>query len=138
MGKDSNLVEEVTDKVASHLHIHHADGKPHQQQQPSKDAIIATLLEETRSLRNAVTKLSQQVDYDKNAALTYYASDLSTRSNQQYLEIPAKGLPAKFVAELIENVHLNDFNPRLNTSSYVNVVSEEEERRVAAIGAEIK
>ena len=52
--------------------------------------------------------------------------------------IPQQGLPAKFVSEKIENAHLMDFNPRLNTSSYVNVVSEEEERKVALMGLEVK
>ena len=51
--------------------------------------------------------------------------------------IPKQGLPAQFVADMIEDVHLNDCNPRLNTSSYVNVVSEEEERKVAALGAQV-
>jgi len=37
----------------------------------------------------------------------------------------------------IDDVHLSDFNPKLNTSSYVNVVSEDEEKQVAAMGAQI-
>ena len=46
-------------------------------------------------------------------------------------------MPAKHVATMIEDVHLCDFNPLLNTSSYVNVTSEPEESKVAAIGAQI-
>lgn len=46
-------------------------------------------------------------------------------------------MPAKHVSTLIDDVHLCDFNPLLNTSSYVNVVSEPEERAVAALGAQI-
>ena len=42
------------------------------------------------------------------------------------------------MAENIENAHLMDFNPRLNTSSYVNVVSEEAARKVALMGLEVK
>ena len=38
---------------------------------------------------------------------------------------------------MIEDVHLCDFNPLLNTSSYVNVTSEPEEKAVAAMGAQI-
>jgi hypothetical protein len=33
--------------------------------------------------------------------------------------------------------HLLDFKPRLNTSSYVNVCFEPEEREVAALGLEV-
>ena len=40
-------------------------------------------------------------------------------------------MPARYVKEVIEQIHLCDFRPRLNTSSYVNVVSEPEEREVA-------
>jgi hypothetical protein len=39
---------------------------------------------------------------------------------------------------VINNVHLCDFNPLLNTSSYVNVTAEEEEEAVALMGAQIK
>mmetsp|Transcript_6299 Transcript_6299/g.13616 ORF Transcript_6299/g.13616 Transcript_6299/m.13616 type:complete len:478 (-) Transcript_6299:553-1986(-) len=105
---------------------------------PDKDAVIATLLEETRILRDTVAELSKQVGYDKNLSTTYYASSLAAEPGSLLEEgIPHRGLPAKFVSGYIEDVHLSDFNPRLNTSSYVNVVSEEEERKVAMLGAEI-
>lgn len=104
----------------------------------NKDAIIATLIEETRALRATVTKLEEQVDHDKNASFQYYSSNLvTTYEPHRESYIPDRGLPAKFVAERIENAHLCDFNPRLNTSSYVNVVSEEEERKVALMGSEV-
>ena len=44
----------------------------------NKDAIIATLIEETRALRATVTKLEEQVDHDKNASFQYYSSNLVT------------------------------------------------------------
>ena len=105
-----------------------------------KDALIATLIEETRNLRDTVTKLETQVNHEKNSALPYYSSGLlaSNSPSEIIRGIPQQGLPAKFVAENIENAHLMDFNPRLNTSSYVNVVSEEEERKVALMGLEVK
>ena len=40
-------------------------------------------------------------------------------------------------ARVIDNVHLCDFNPLLNTSSYVNVTAEDEEKAVALIGSQI-
>jgi glutamate decarboxylase len=46
-------------------------------------------------------------------------------------------MPARYVKEVIEQIHLCDFRPRLNTSSYVNVVSEPEEKQVAILGAEV-
>lgn len=46
-------------------------------------------------------------------------------------------MPASYVKEVIEQIHLCDFRPRLNTSSYVNVVSEPEEKEVALLGAEV-
>ena len=36
-----------------------------------KDALIATLIEETRNLRDTVTKLETQVNHEKNSALPY-------------------------------------------------------------------
>lgn len=175
MGKD--LIHEVKDGV-SHLfntrsssNLEGGLGHPGDK----KDDVIAALLEETRALRATVTTLQEQVDHGKNGTTTYYASDMAVKSGHKLHEIPKRGLPAKFVAGLIEDIRkllvcdviwctclqytytvhlttarfsvcvlvyipidLSDFNPRLNTSSYVNVVSEEEERRVAQIGAEIK
>jgi hypothetical protein len=44
-------------------------------------------------------------------------------------EVPAQGLEAEAVKALVENTHSLDFNPKLNTSSYVNVSFEESRRR---------
>jgi glutamate decarboxylase len=38
---------------------------------------------------------------------------------------------------MIHQIHSCDFSPRLNTSSYVNVVSEPEEREIGALGARV-
>jgi glutamate decarboxylase len=46
-------------------------------------------------------------------------------------------MSASHCEELIEQAHSCDFNPRLNTSSYVNVVSEPQERNVAELGAQV-
>lgn len=48
--------------------------------------------------------------------------------------MPAGSLPAQHVVRLIKDQHELDFKERLNTSSYVNVVFEDEEREVAQLG----
>jgi len=58
-----------------------------------------------------------------------------TREN--FNSIPDGGMAPRHVKELIIQNHLGDFTPRLNTSSYVNVVSEKEEREVALLGGEV-
>eukprot|EP00122_Pirum_gemmata_P002657 Pgem_evm1s2396 len=51
--------------------------------------------------------------------------------------MPARGVPPRYVREMVTDVENLNFNPRLNTSSYVNVVSEEEERDVALMGLRV-
>ena len=132
-----DLIHEVKDGVSHVFHRRSSQDSASDQPDKNKDAVIAVLLEETRALRDTVTTLQKQVHHDKNGTMTYYSSAMAVKSGHKLQEIPKRGLPAKFVAGLIEDIHLSDFNPRLNTSSYVNVVSEEEEKRVAQIGAEI-
>ena len=69
-----------------------------------KDALIATLIEETRNLRDTVTKLETQVNHERNTALPYYSSGLlaSNSPSEMFRGIPQQGLPAKFVAEKME------------------------------------
>lgn len=47
------------------------------------------------------------------------------------------GLPAAFVKERIKQSHELDNRPRLNTSSYVNVVHEPEEADICLMGATV-
>jgi len=102
-----------------------------------KDQLIALLLEKTKTLESAVSTLNERLEDNEKRNTTYYASQLARQSESELQDIPDRGYPAKFVASMIEDLHMSDFNPKLNTSSYVNVVSEEEERHVAAMGAEI-
>jgi len=51
--------------------------------------------------------------------------------------IPEKGLPADFVKERIKQLHELDNRPRLNTSSYVNVVHEAEEAEICLMGLSV-
>jgi glutamate decarboxylase len=51
--------------------------------------------------------------------------------------IPEHGMPARYCERAIQDYHLLDSNERLNTSSYVNVIFEPEEERVAVMGMKI-
>ncbi|KAL7483135.1 hypothetical protein ACHAW6_008786 [Cyclotella cf. meneghiniana] len=101
-----------------------------------KDAIISSLVEETQKLRATVAKLEEKIEHGEAFDTTFAASKYASRHLKRE-EIPSDGMPAKHVAHLINDVHLCDFNPLLNTSSYVNVTAEEEEQAVALIGAQI-
>lgn len=104
--------------------------------------LIAALREETSFLREessllkqAIALLQQTQANHWNESTTFYAS--SHAQLVQGNEIPQNGMPARFVKELIDSVRLCDSRPQLNTGSYVNVVSEPEEREVASMGAEV-
>ena len=107
-----------------------------------KDNLIASLREEASVLREELSLLKQAVAVlqeahanHQNESTTFYAS-----SHAQLVQgnaIPRNGMPARFVKELIDSVRLGDSRPQLNTGSYVNVVSEPEEREVASMGAEV-
>lgn len=101
-----------------------------------KDAIISSLVEETRKLRATLSKLEEKIEHGEAFDTTFAASKYASLHLKRG-EIPSDGMPAKHVARLINDVHLCDFNPLLNTSSYVNVTAEEEEQAVALIGAQI-
>ncbi|MEM7173727.1 MAG: glutamate decarboxylase [Bacteroidota bacterium] len=62
---------------------------------------------------------------------------LSEHLAQRPNEIPDYGSGPKAVRKIIHNHHLLDFNPELNTASYVNVMFEEEEEEVALMGLKV-
>lgn len=99
----------------------------------SKDDEIAALRRQLAALQTRVTALT-------DAGTTYYASATATHAvaiGAGGATLPATGLPARHVRELIVQNQLLDFDPRLNTSSYVNVVQEPEEAAVALRGLAI-
>ena len=103
-----------------------------------RDKRISALEAEAAELKKTIAQMQQQLDLNAAKGTTLYASPLSAQiTNEEVQEIPPDGLPARFIKEFIESMHLCDFQPRLNTSSYVNVVSEPEERDVALMGAEV-
>jgi glutamate decarboxylase len=99
-----------------------------------KDAAVIVGLQEQ------VAMLQHQLDCLKDESTTYYASkcgqvvNINDRSEN---DMPKSGMPADHVKELILQHQQLDFKPRLNTSSYVNVVSEPQERDIALLGLEI-
>ena len=67
--------------------------------------------------------------------VTLYASEKAVTETPEVM--PESGCPATFALEAIKNEQELDFRPRLNTSSYVNVVSEPEEKQVALLGLSV-
>lgn len=102
-----------------------------------KDKLIASLKAEADSLKESVSFLQGALIRSQDLSTTFYASKHSQLTRNDIHDIPEFGMPAQYVKEVIEQIHLCDFRPRLNTSSYVNVVSEPEEREVALLGAEV-
>ena len=70
---------------------------------------------------------------------SFYASDLALQPvvSHEDPKFPEKGIPGNFARKIIEDYHMMDCNERLNTSSYVNVVFEEDEEAVARLGMKI-
>lgn len=94
-----------------------------------KDATIASLKEQLSGL---TSKLGSVYDH----STTYYASSLSQLKEGDFRKMMHTGMPATHAKEKIVQAEQLDFKPRLNTSSYVNCVSEPEEREVALLGLE--
>lgn len=68
----------------------------------------------------------------------YFASKDALASLQEKKNVfPVISHPASHVKEFIFQEQELDFKPRLNTSSYVNVVFEDEEQQVAQLGATV-
>ena len=108
----------------------------------SKDDIIDVLMGEISSLKAQVSSLAELVAMDnserqqdaktimmRRSLGDFYASPSAGLTSTDMKSIPDVGMPAKHVKELIDTIHLCDFQPRLNTSSYVNVVFEPEEEQ---------
>lgn len=106
-------------------------------EEQDKDAVIASLKAESAALKESVATLQAALLESQDLSTTFYASTHCQKSKTQIGDIPQHGMPARYVKEVIEQLHLCDFRPRLNTSSYVNVVSEPEERQVALLGTEV-
>ena len=88
---------------------------------------ITNLKKEVAILRSQLDRVQRQGRWDP------YASPLTQQDWSATSEVPAQGLEPNAVRALVENTHGLDFDPKLNTSSYVNVSFEEHPYRVALI-----
>ncbi len=61
-----------------------------------KDAIISSLVEETRKLRATVAKLEEKIEHGEAFDTTFAASKYASRHLKRE-EIPSDGMPAKHV-----------------------------------------
>jgi len=67
----------------------------------------------------------------------YYASPSARSGREIDMAVPEEGCDARHCVRVVEDYHLLDFSERLNTSSYVNVVFEPEEEKVALMGLKV-
>ena len=98
----------------------------------SEDINEQVKFSEIVALRQEVSNLRKQLELNNG---TYYST---CRGNQVHSEtFHHMGVPAFHVLEMIRQAQQLDFQPRLNTSSYVNVVFEPEEEEVALLGLKV-
>ena len=90
------------------------------------EVTIKTLQEEIRQLK---LKL--------NDSINIFDNDLESLSQEKENHIPENSNDAKTIKKLIQDETLLDFQPQLNTSSYVNVMLEKEEEDVALMGLKV-
>lgn len=98
-----------------------------------KDALISSLKEQVASLKS-------KVDCLRDCNSTYFASSSVVHGfsiQDDSGDFPKNGMSASHIKEMILQNKCLDFLPRLNTSSYVNVVAEPEEQDVALMGLEV-
>jgi hypothetical protein len=62
-----------------------------------KDALIASLVEETRKLQATVSNLEEKIRLGESFDTTFAASKYSSEGEGAYGEIPQTGMPAKHV-----------------------------------------
>lgn len=67
----------------------------------------------------------------------FYASRAAAKEPEDDMALPDTGIPSNYCLRKIEDYHLLDFKERLNTSSYVNVVFEPDEEKVALMGLKV-
>ena len=97
---------------------------------------------EEDSLRSELQAVKEECAMLKEIGQTQLASYFASKDVLQGLEehkntFPVRSHAASHVRDFLVQQHELDFKPRLNTSSYVNVVFEPEEKEVAILGATV-
>jgi len=69
--------------------------------------------------------------------MPYWCSKMAAAPPDEDMPMPEDGAAARHCLLRVEDYHLLDFSERLNTSSYVNVVFEPEEEKVASMGLRV-
>eukprot|EP00927_Polykrikos_kofoidii_P030506 TRINITY_DN2621_c0_g1_i1.p1 TRINITY_DN2621_c0_g1~~TRINITY_DN2621_c0_g1_i1.p1 ORF type:complete len:503 (+),score=76.01 TRINITY_DN2621_c0_g1_i1:73-1581(+) len=75
--------------------------------------------------------------FPAHVTMPYHSSVLAAELPEENMSLPENGAAASHCLRKIEDYHLLDFSERLNTSSYVNVVFEPEEEKVASMGLKV-
>uniref|UniRef100_A0A7S1WC65 glutamate decarboxylase n=1 Tax=Alexandrium catenella TaxID=2925 RepID=A0A7S1WC65_ALECA len=72
-----------------------------------------------------------------HVTMPYLSTKMASALPEEDMSLPEHGIAARHCLHRIEDYHLLDFSERLNTSSYVNVVFEPEEEKVASMGLKV-
>ena len=89
--------------------------------------------QEIEHLRTQVKALKSRNQLSQN----YYFSDAAQKNWLDITHIPQHGITPEAAQIIIESVNGLDFDYRFNTSSYVNVFLEKEERDIALLGLHV-
>ena len=89
-------------------------------------------------LEREVEQLKAQLERVQPAGSSgYYQSSLAQRDWFNLSRMPEQGLDREAVRLMVENAHTLDFDHRLNTSSYVHVSLDPEEKALALMGLRV-
>jgi len=108
---------------------------------PADSAIVSAIDDEYAGMdeKETIEFLKREVLRLRDSSSNYYATTMTC--NKSFAaglgHIPQHGTAASQVKEQLVELHQLDTRPRLNTSSYVNVVFEEEEKDIAIQGLSI-
>ena len=93
------------------------------------------MADEIETLRAEIADLKEKLRRTvREDGAGYYFSKAALESIASTGKIPEDGMPSYSARSLIEDNHAVDFDQRLNTSSYVNVDFESDEKAVALMG----
>ena len=97
-------------------------------------------MSETELMQQEIERLRTQVKVLKShnqLSQNYYYSDAAQKNWLDITHIPEYGITPEAAQIIIESVNGLDFDYRFNTSSYVNVFLEKEERDIALLGLHV-